>query len=370
MCDHLLVQTIPHCLPAALFALTACSIPLTSCSSSEDAGKSEGGDGDTGSGGSDPGSGGMAAGTGGGTPTSVDCALPELNAPLAAPTETLSVLNWAGKSAALSYTFDDATSSQVQAYDAINALGVPFTFYVTTNWIADPSTWIQALADGQEIGNHTQTHPMAATDAELDGASSYIEETIGVVPLTMAAPYGDTSYSNPAMSRFLLNRGVGGGSIAPLGSTNLYNLPTFTPAENADKDALDAGVSGALSQGNWQTVLIHGFADYPDSSYLPISLDGFVTHVKALRDAGNVWIDTMLAIGSYFIGQKLLMETTPTTNGADSTYAFTVPPHFPEGGCLRIQSTGTVLQNGQEIPQHPNGYYDVSLAAGEITIRN
>lgn len=345
-----------------------------SCSSDDESVDPATGDGDSGtggleagSGGADPGIGGDSAGSGGGPTTA--CGLPALDAPLAAQTEDLSILDWAGKSAAVSYTFDDATSSQVQAYTTINALGVPFTFYVTTGWIGDPSPWIQALADGHEIGNHSQTHPMAATEEELDGATAYIEQNIGVSPLTMAAPYGDSSYSNPAMSRFLLNRGVSGGSIAPLANANVYSLPTFTPPENADKIALDSGISTALSQGNWQTLLIHGFADFPDSSYLPISLDGFVAHVEELRDSGDVWIDTMLAVGSYFIGQKLLSEATPTVDGDESTWAWSLPAHFPAGSCLRIQSSGTVLQNGTEVPEDPDGYYDISLDAGQVTVR-
>lgn len=345
-------------------------------SSTTSGGASSGGAGSGGVPSGGIGSGGLASGgapdentggTGGTTTVGIECGLPALSAPVNAATAPLTVLDWAGMNAAVSYSFDDANSTQVSAYDTINALGVPFTFYVTTNWIGNPANWAQALADGHEIGNHTTSHPSQATDAELDNATAYIEDEIGVTPLTMAAPNGDTSYSSFAMSRFLLNRGVGGGSIAPLGSTNLYNAPTFIPPEGAGKSQLDSGVGGAISQGHWQTVTIHAFEQ---GGYQPISLSGFVEHVTEVRDSGEVWIDTMLAVGSYYVGQKLVSDAAPATNGTESTWSWSLPAHFPEGRCLRITSTGTVLQDGALLPQDPLGYYEISLDEGAVTVRD
>src|SRR5262245_28374760 len=58
----------------------------------------------------------------------------------------LTVLDWAGFRAAVSYTFDDTNSSQIVHYAALNALGVPMTFYLITNKkeFNDP-VWLQAI---------------------------------------------------------------------------------------------------------------------------------------------------------------------------------------------------------------------------------
>ena len=45
----------------------------------------------------------------------------------------ITVLNWAGFTSAVSYTFDDTNSSQISNYAALNALGVRMTFYLITN---------------------------------------------------------------------------------------------------------------------------------------------------------------------------------------------------------------------------------------------
>ncbi len=299
----------------------------------------------------------------------IECNLPELDAAVEAPTGSLRVLNWAGKTAALSYTFDDGNQTQITNYGALNALGVPFSFYLTTNWGgASNAVWTQAVTDGHEIGNHSHTHAENGTASELDSATQFIETRLGVKPLTMAAPYGNTSYSPLAATRFLFNRGVGGGSIAPSGNVDRYNLPTYIPPANASKATMDQAVNSAVSRGHWQTVLVHGFVGGNDGAFQAVPLADFLAHVEGQRDSGKVWIDTLLNVGAYFLGQKLVSGATPSVQGANSTWSWTLPEHFPEGRCLRVVSSGTVSQQGAALTKHPLGYYDVALDAGELTV--
>jgi len=322
------------------------------------------GDMNTGGGGVPGGSGG--AGDGGVT---FECGLPALSAPVGDTSELLDVLTWAGKQGAISYTFDDGNSSQIDNYKTLNELGVPFTFYLVTNWSgAQDAIWQQALADGHEIGNHSHTHPNTGSGSDLDAATAYIEMKWGVRPLTMAAPYGDSSYPPLASSRFLFNRGVGGGSIAPGGAMNRHNLPTYIPPEGATKAQLDMGVSSAVSQGHWQTVTIHGFKGGSDSAYQPIPLDNFVAHVEGVRDGGLVWIGTLLDVGAYLIGQQLLAAAAPQVDGASSTWSWTLPDHYPAERCLRVRSSGRVFQDGMPIAKDPLGYYEIALGAGHVTV--
>lgn len=285
----------------------------------------------------------------------------------------LTVLDWAGFQAAVTYTFDDANTSQIQNYDALQALGVPFTFYIWTNMSGAMSdVWDRALADGHELGNHTQTHQMGTSPniaADTDAATQYLEDRFGIVVRTMAAPYGHTQYIDVARSRFLINRGVGGGQIAPNSATDPLNLPTFTPPADSLASAFNSRVDTARAAGSWETVLVHGFTGGGDGAYQPVALSEFEAAVNYAKSFDDVWIGTMLDVGSYWIAQKLLTDTTPTTAGGVSTWQWTLPDHFPPGQFVRVTvNGGTLAQNGVELAWDEHGYYEVALDAGSLTL--
>jgi peptidoglycan/xylan/chitin deacetylase (PgdA/CDA1 family) len=281
----------------------------------------------------------------------------------------LKTLNWAGFKGAVSYTFDDGNWSQISNYATLNSLGVPFTFYLVTGWSnASNSIWAQAVKDGYELGNHTQSHAQSASGSDIDAATSYIKSKFGVTPYTFAAPYGNTSYVSYAQSRFLLNRGVSGGSIAPNSSRDPFNLPCYIPATGASAGAMTSTVSAARSAGNWQIFCIHGFTG-DSSAYQPINISDFTRHVTAVKAFGDVWIGAAVDVGAYWRAQKLLSSITPTTSGGNIIYKWTLPANFPSGKYLRVTvSGGTLKQNNQVLNWDSHGYYEIALDAGSLTI--
>jgi peptidoglycan/xylan/chitin deacetylase (PgdA/CDA1 family) len=282
----------------------------------------------------------------------------------------LKVINWAGFKGAVSYTFDDANSSQINNYSTLNALGVPFTFYLWTNKSeASNNIWAQAVKDGHELGNHTRSHAYNGTASDVDAATTFIKQHFGVTPLTMAAPYGDSSYISLAQSRFLLNRGVSGGSIAPNGSSDPFNLPCCIPATGASASAMTSTVSSARNAGNWQIFCIHGFSGGTDGAYQPIDINQFTSHVAAVKAFGDIWIDSAVNVGAYWRAQKLFASITPTTSGSDIVYKWTLPANFPSGKFLRVTvNGGTLKQNNQALNWNSHGYYEVALDAGSLAI--
>ena len=73
----------------------------------------------------------------------------------------LTVLDWAGFKGAVSWTFDDAQPSHIAHYAELNAVGVPMTFYLTTNNAGGagfPRHMESAVNDGHELGNHSVHH--------------------------------------------------------------------------------------------------------------------------------------------------------------------------------------------------------------------
>ncbi|WP_437675787.1 polysaccharide deacetylase family protein [Sorangium sp. So ce131] len=281
------------------------------------------------------------------------------------------VIDWAGFAAAVSYTFDDSNSSQIQNYDALNDLGVPFTFYLQTgkNESNDP-VWQRALEDGHELGNHTKSHSSQdAGGADTDAATQFIESKFGIKVWTMAAPNGSSDYTGIARTRFLINRGVANALIGPNDNTDPFTLPCFIPPTGASTSVFDEQVTTARSAKKWRTVLVHGFTGGSDGAFQPVPLQAFLDHVQHAKDFGDVWIDSVVNVGAYWRGQKAVGAATSTQSGGDTTLTWQLPDHFPPGKYVRVTVTGgTLKQNGVPLAWDPHGYYEVALDPESVTL--
>lgn len=282
----------------------------------------------------------------------------------------LKILNWAGFTGAVSYTFDDANTSQIAHYAELQALGVRMTFYIQTGKAsATNDIWKQAVLDGHELGNHTQTHTQTGTAADVDAATAFLQTQYGVKAVTMAAPYGDSSYVALAETRFLINRGVSNALIAPNGSNSPFNLPCYIPPAGALASAFNSQVDTAVTGGGWRVMLVHGFTGGTDSAYQPVDIGEFTSHVTYAKSLGKLWIDSVVNVGAYWRAQKLISAVTPSKSGNDSTWTWALPANFPPGKCLRVAvDGGTLLQGGKALDWDKNGYYEVALDAGSLTL--
>lgn len=72
------------------------------------------------------------------------------------------------------------------------------TFFVVGEAVEEHGDIVRrALAEGHEVGNHTQTHPRASTlddeqlRQELERANDAIERATGIAPRLVRPPYGD-----------------------------------------------------------------------------------------------------------------------------------------------------------------------------------
>jgi peptidoglycan/xylan/chitin deacetylase (PgdA/CDA1 family) len=306
-------------------------------------------------------------------PVVTSCGLPVPSrtgvAPPSGEVGGLRVLDWAGLKGAVSYTFDDANRSQIDHYAELQSLGVPLTFYLQTNKSdAKDAIWAQALLDGHELGNHSKSHPQTADADDVDAATAFIEENFGIKPLTMAAPYGDSSYVSVAETRFLINRGVSNSSVAA-GSGNRFNLPCHIPAEGAAASAMDSVVDKAYQAGRWQIMLVHGFTGGSDGAYQPVSIEEFVAHVQHEKTQPDLWIDSVIDVGAYWVAQSIIADATPEVDGDSTNWTWTLPEHFPPGQCLRVAvDGGTLVQRGTALEWDEHGYYEVALDEGSLTL--
>jgi hypothetical protein len=300
----------------------------------------------------------------------------------------LTVLNWAGFTSAVSWTFDDSQPSQIAHYAELAAVGMPMTFYISSGNSSESgydATWSQAVTDGSEVGNHTVHHcqanltgcsfgtPDATLDQELDDCTAYISQHYpaqgGV--WTSASPFGDTGYDALDMSRFLVNRGVGNGTVGAgtTDHTDLYNLPIYLAQPNDTAAIFSSQIDAAHAAGRWLIILVHSILPTDQTWYNPVQITdvtGGMTHGQSL---GDVWNDSVVDVASYWIAQKLLAAATPTTSGSSTTWTWTLPDHFPPGKFLRVTVTGgTLAQASTTLTWDDHGYYEVSLDAGTLTL--
>lgn len=117
----------------------------------------------------------------------------------------------AGKSVAVSLTFDDARTSQVEGGTSLlDQYGVKATFYVVPGQVKERlEGWKKATASKHEIGNHSLNHPCSGNfpwarskalenysleqmRKELTEANKEIETLLGVKPQVFAYPCGQT----------------------------------------------------------------------------------------------------------------------------------------------------------------------------------
>jgi peptidoglycan/xylan/chitin deacetylase (PgdA/CDA1 family) len=291
------------------------------------------------------------------------------------------VLTWAGFKAAVTYTFDDSTATQIAAYPDLQATGVRMTFFITRVWAQNSSIWAQVAADGNEIGNHTYHHCSGdgtacgqgtwsgSIQSEYDGCTEFARQTFGVLNMwTTASPYGDLRYDAVAPTRFFLNRGSQRGHILPLDeNVDPFHLPTHTPKTGETAEVLNAYIDAAREGGFWQMYVYHSLQ--PNVGFYPVDLSEVLSNINYAKAQGDVWIDSMVNVGAYWIGQKAVHHAERIHSPDGVTINWKLPSHFPAGKFLRVTVTGgTLTQNGLILPWNNAGYYEVPLDPGTVTL--
>jgi hypothetical protein len=277
----------------------------------------------------------------------------------------LKVLDWAGFTGAVSFTFDDNTPSQMPNYNALKATGAHFTWFVVGSWLngqlSTISQYKATIADGQEVANHTYSHMASASQSDLQQAETFITQNFGVNANSMAAPNCADAWASVAPNVMFQNRGPcgkGSATVSPRDNTSPFRLPAYLP----DAGESASSMSSSITAGKWRIFVIHGF-DSQNGTYQPVPIANVTGSMsKAVMD--GFWVEGISNVGAYWQGQKLIPES------ATASATWTLPAKFPPNMCVRITTTGgTVTQKGNTIPWDDHGYYQISLDAGEVTVQ-
>jgi len=228
------------------------------------------------------------------------------------------------KKMALSLTFDDARFSQIDTgIPLLDKYGVKATFYISPGSMLQRSDkWRMAVINGHDIGNHSLFHPCSGNFAwsrnraledytlqkmknELDSASTLINETLGIRPLSFAYPCGQT----------FIGRGINVQSYVPLISfmfesgrgwlNEAPNDPLFCDLAQLNGAELDGKsfeqvlklVETAKANGYWLILAGH---EMNEEGYQTSLLRTIEEICKYAKDPSNgIWIDNVHNIASY-----------------------------------------------------------------------
>lgn len=188
-----------------------------------------------------------------------------------------------GAKAAVSLTYDDALNSQLDnAVPELKRLGIKATFFLTeanAHWrLAD---WEALALDGNEVANHTMTHPCALEaygakrleNAEIDPMEGYLDSHFGAGrERTFAYPCGYLGvgrggrHERFARYRRILERDdvvaarttAGGPNRPEVAAVDPLHLHAFEPTYEGDAVAPAIRyLDEAVALGGWAILVFH-----------------------------------------------------------------------------------------------------------------
>ena len=229
-----------------------------------------------------------------------------------------------GKKVAISLTFDDARLSQVDVGIPIfDRYDVKATFYVSPGSMMERlEGWKQAVGEGHEIGNHSNTHPCTGNfpfarekalesmtlrdiSLELETANEAVHEALGVYPVSFAYPCGQKfvgrgdalqSYIPLVSDLFVSGRGwMDEGPNDPV----FCDLAQLTGMESDNKSFEDIKklIDGAIEQGAWLVLAGHEIGEPAYQTTWASMLEKLCEY--ASDPANGIWIAPVGTIAEY-----------------------------------------------------------------------
>ncbi len=299
----------------------------------------------------------------------------------------LEILDWAGYEAAATYSYDDGQPSHLDHWEALKATGVPMTWYLWTGVGGSArydAVWKDALANGHEVANHTRSHKRISEYAsdkaivkDIDDCATYLRERIGLEETpSFAYPFGETQWKNyfdrasdgegNTEARFLLARTVRGGRVQAKSKIDPLLLPIFSVDGNHNEKDFIRELDTALNEKSWTIFMFHSILP-GDNWYAGVSLESILISLSHAQHGQKTWLDTVEAIGSYWFAARIFREITPVAHNGGLRWEWELPATFNSGHYLRASiAGGKLFQNGEILPQHKAGFYEIALDTGSL----
>jgi peptidoglycan/xylan/chitin deacetylase (PgdA/CDA1 family) len=229
-----------------------------------------------------------------------------------------------GKKCAVSLSFDDARPSQLDnGIPILNQHGMKATFFISPNNLElRLDDWKKVVSSGHEIGNHSMTHPCSGNftwsrdnalenhtidtiRADLESANRFLQEKLGIVPVSFAYPCGQKfvgrgeavqSYVPVVLKLFHSGRGWLDES------SNSPRFVDFGQVLGMELDGLSFEeaktlIDKAAEEGHWLVLCGHDIGDAAPQTTLSETLESICQYVSAPENA--IWMDTIEKVGAF-----------------------------------------------------------------------
>lgn len=311
------------------------------------------------------------------------------------------ICNWDNdRKAAIVLTFDDWSPGHSPiVIPELQSRGINATFFVMNNTAS--YSWSQIIAaanNGNEIGNHTKTHPNNLTSTtptlltdEIDGMMSLINQKItNQTVTTFAYPFGNsnaTVVNQVKSSGHIGARGVSQGSFSyNFATTNdsYYNLSTYSMCTTTSTTTFSTQIQNVINGGGLLTYLYHSVnsATVADSWYCGVTQTNLQAQLDALVAKKDiVWITTLSQAIKYHKEKNCAtLSETQAPNG--TTWKLNLTDTLSNNALwnqplsIKIKKNGvnyiSVIQNGVVLPIDLNRNDSIMFRAvpdgGEITL--
>jgi peptidoglycan/xylan/chitin deacetylase (PgdA/CDA1 family) len=300
-------------------------------------------------------------------------------AALAAPVTTVP---WNGKTGAVSFTYDDARTSQIpNLIPQLDSLGIKATFFISIQNIGDfnarRAAWIQAARNGHELTNHTYAHAnvngsdgVAVTAMIKDMADTLRGVDTSIQSVTFAYPNCNLTTNATAKNGISAENFMARGCANPTLNwgtqpSDWMNIPGEILGPTSASSAVSR-INAAKTNNRWYITILHDVGPNPDQYSMTPANNR--TMLEAAVAAG-VWIDTYERIGSYYRAHFVIDTAKAVVNGTGWKVEW-VSPHarMPRSVPLRVRldaavfgDSAVVVQNGVEIARNADSTYVVDF---------
>lgn len=198
---------------------------------------------------------------------------------------------------AVTFRFDDGVQSQYDvAFPALQAAGFRGTFYIVTRQLSDQgfpgymsSAEVKQLASaGEEIGDHTQSHPHLPTlsssqqQAEIAGGKQDLE-AMGISPTSFSYPYGEyTSATVQSVKDAGLSSAVTTVETAASQSSDPFQIESPSLQRSDTASRVEQMIQNAVANHQWLVLTFHDIDTKGDQySTTPQDFREIVDYVKS-----------------------------------------------------------------------------------------